>query len=61
MTAGTSRPRGRIVVTRPGRPAATGSVVSGTLYVDDFLTNVPEYGQQGADEMGAIPYTYTTG
>jgi len=36
-------------------------VVSGTLYVDDFLTNVPEYGQQGADEMGAIPYTYTTG
>jgi hypothetical protein len=26
-----------------------------------FLTNVPAYGQQGADEMGAIPYTYTTG
>jgi len=36
-------------------------VVTGTLYVDDFLSNVPAYGQQGADEMGAIPYTYTTG
>ncbi len=36
-------------------------MVSGTLYVDDFLTNVPPYGQQGADEMAAIPYTYTIG
>jgi len=25
-----------------------GTVVNGTLYVDDFLTNVPPYGQQGA-------------
>ncbi|HEY7815105.1 MAG TPA: hypothetical protein VIC62_17800, partial [Nakamurella sp.] len=47
------------VTITPSGPA--GSVVSGTLYVDDFLTNVPAYGQQGADEMGAIPYTYTTG
>ena len=59
------------VVINPGQSATvnvtitpsgpSGSVVSGTLYVDDFLTNVPAYGQQGADEMGAIPYTYTTG
>ena len=47
------------VTITPSGPA--GSVVSGTLYVDDFLTNVPAFGQQGADEMGAIPYTYTTG
>ena len=37
----------------------SGSVVKGTLYVDDFLTNVPPYGQQGADELIGIPYTYT--
>jgi hypothetical protein len=59
------------VVINPGQSATvnvtitpsgpSGSVVSGTLYVDDFLTNVPAYGQQGADEMGAIPYTYTIG
>ena len=59
------------IVINPGQSATvnvtitpsgpSGSVVSGTLYVDDFLTNVPAYGQQGADEMGAIPYTYTTG
>ena len=27
--------------------------------MDDFLTNVPPYGQQGADEMTGIPYEYT--
>lgn len=43
----------------PSGPA--GSVVSGTLYVDDFLTNVPPYGQESADELAAIPYTYTIG
>jgi hypothetical protein len=47
------------VTITPSGPA--GTVVSGTLYVDDFMTNVPAYGQQGADEMGAIPYTYTIG
>ena len=59
------------VVIQPGQSAtvnvtitpsgSSGTVVSGTLYVDDFLTNVPAYGQQGADEMGAIPYSYTIG
>jgi len=37
----------------------SGTVVSGTLYVDDFLSNVPPYGQQGADELIGIPYSYT--
>jgi Peptidase inhibitor I9 len=38
---------------------ASGTVVQGTLYVDDFLTNVPPYGQQGADELIGLPYQYT--
>jgi len=57
------------IVINPGQSATvnisitpsggSGSVVSGTLYVDDFLTNVPPYGQQGADELIGLPYTYT--
>jgi hypothetical protein len=47
------------VTITPSGPA--GSVVSGTLYVDDFLTNIPPYGQESADELAAIPYTYTIG
>ena len=57
------------VVINPGQAAtinvtitpsgSSGTVVRGTLYVDDFLTNVPPYGQQGADEMVAMPYAYT--
>jgi hypothetical protein len=57
------------VVINPGQSAtvnvtvtpsgASGSLVQGTLYVDDFLTDVPPYGQQGADELIAIPYQYT--
>jgi hypothetical protein len=30
-------------------------VVSGALYVDDFLTNVPPYGQISGDELAAVP------
>jgi len=57
------------VVINPGQSAtvtvtitpagASGTVVSGTLFIDDFLTNVPPFGQQGADELTGIPYTYT--
>lgn len=47
-----------VTITPSGSP---GSVVTGTLYVDDFMTNVPPYGQQGASELAAIPYTYTIG
>jgi hypothetical protein len=59
------------VVINPGQTATvnvtitpnanSGTVVSGSLYVDDFLTNVPPYGQQGPDELAAIPYEYTVG
>jgi hypothetical protein len=41
--------------------AAAGTVVSGHLYVDDFLTNVEPYEQQTGDELSAIPYEYTVG
>ena len=41
--------------------AASGTVVSGDLYVDDFLSDVPPYGQQGGDELAALPYEYTVG
>jgi hypothetical protein len=41
--------------------AASGTVVSGTLYVDDFLNNIPPYGQIASDELAGIPYTYTVG
>jgi hypothetical protein len=41
--------------------AAPGTVVSGTLYVDDFLDNIPPYGQIASDELTGLPYTYTVG
>jgi hypothetical protein len=57
------------VIINPGQTAtinvtitpsgASGSKVSGTLYVDDLLDNVPPYGQFAADELAALPYSYT--
>jgi hypothetical protein len=41
--------------------AAPGTVVSGDLYVDDFASGVPPYGQLSGDELAAIPYEYTVG
>jgi hypothetical protein len=41
--------------------AAPGTVVSGTLYVDDYLDNIPPYGQIASDELAGIPYTCTVG
>jgi hypothetical protein len=38
---------------------ASGTVVSGNLYVDDFVGSLPPYGQTTGDELVAIPYTYT--
>jgi Subtilase family len=38
---------------------ASGTVVTGTLYVDDFVSGVPPYGQLAGDELAALPYTYT--
>jgi hypothetical protein len=43
--------------------AAKGTVVKGTLYVDDFVSNVPPpaYSQLSGDELAAFPYQYTVG
>jgi hypothetical protein len=45
-----------VTITPPEAPAA---VVSGTLYVDDYMADVPPYGQEGSDELIGIPYKYT--
>jgi hypothetical protein len=43
-------------------PSGTaGTVVSGTLYVDSFMSDVPPYGQTTGNEVAALPYTYTVG
>ncbi|HUN37547.1 MAG TPA: hypothetical protein VMU95_36585 [Trebonia sp.] len=41
--------------------AAAGTVVKGTLYVDDELAGIPPYGQFSGDEVGALPYEYKVG
>jgi Subtilase family len=38
---------------------AVGTEVNGQLYVDVFDGNIPPYGQEGGDELAALPYTYT--
>jgi hypothetical protein len=38
---------------------AHGTVVSGTLYVDDFVGTLSPYGTTTGDELAAIPYSYT--
>jgi hypothetical protein len=57
------------VVIAPGQTATinvtitpvgpSGTVVAGTLYVDDLVADVPPYGQTSGDELAAFPYTYT--
>jgi hypothetical protein len=57
------------IVINPGQTAtinvtitpsgASGTVVSGTLYVDTILNDVPPYGDIAGDELAGIPYTYT--
>ena len=41
--------------------AAAGTVVKGTLYVDDELAAIPPYGQISGDELSALPYEYKVG
>jgi hypothetical protein len=41
--------------------AGPGTVVKGTLYVDDAEGAVPPYGQLSGDELAALPYEYTVG
>jgi len=45
------------VTITPGGPS--GTVVSGNLYVDDLVGDLPPYGQTTGDELAAIPYAYT--
>ena len=40
---------------------AKGTVVQGTLYVDDLLAAIPPYSQFSGDEVDAIPYEYRIG
>jgi hypothetical protein len=41
--------------------AASGTVVSGNLYVDDAVDHLPISGSESADELAAFPYEYTVG
>jgi hypothetical protein len=41
--------------------ARAGTVVRGTLYVDDLLAAIPPYAQYSGDEVAALPYEYTVG
>ena len=41
--------------------AAAGTVVSGTLYVDDFSADVPPYAQTSGNELAGLPYSYKVG
>jgi hypothetical protein len=41
--------------------AAPGTVVKGTLYVDDILNNIPPYGQFAVNELSGLSYSYTVG
>ena len=57
------------IVINPGQTAtidvtitpagASGTQVTGTLYVDDLLTGIPPYGQIATDELAGLPYAYT--
>jgi hypothetical protein len=45
-----------VTITPDGTP---GTVVTGTLYVDDSVGAVPPYFQTTGDELAALPYAYT--
>jgi hypothetical protein len=41
-------------------PSGTaGTHVSGHLYVDELIDDIPPYGQAAGDELSALPYSYT--
>jgi hypothetical protein len=58
-----------LLVIQPGHTATievtitpagpSGTVVSGQLYVDELVADVPPYAQLSGDELAALPYTYT--
>jgi hypothetical protein len=45
-----------VTITPSGK---SGTVVSGTLYVDTILNDVPPYGETAGDELAGLSYTYT--
>jgi hypothetical protein len=45
-------------ITPAGSP---GTVVSGTLYVDDYLSSVAPYATTAGNEVAGLPYKYTVG
>jgi hypothetical protein len=47
-----------VTITPSGKP---GTIVSGKLYVDDFLDDLPPNGERTGDELAAIPYSYAVG
>jgi hypothetical protein len=47
-----------VTITPTGSP---GTVVSGTLYVDDYLSAVAPDGIPAGNEVAGLPYTYTVG
>jgi hypothetical protein len=48
-----------VTITPSAEPV--GTVVRGTLYVDDLLAAIPPYSQLSGDEVDAIPYEYKVG
>ncbi|HET9896185.1 MAG TPA: hypothetical protein VFQ44_14755 [Streptosporangiaceae bacterium] len=56
LPIGAGRTRVLKLILRPD--AAPGTVVRGTLYVDDFVSAVPPGSQREGDELPAIPYAY---
>ena len=56
------KPGASITVDVTIRPSGTvGTVVSGTLYLDDVATSLPPDGDVTASEVSALPYSYTIG
>ncbi len=45
-----------VTITPSGQP---GTEISGHLYVDELVEDVPPYGQAAGDELAALPYSYT--
>jgi hypothetical protein len=56
------KPGASVTVDVTIRPSGTaGTVVSGTLYLDDVATSLPPDGDAAASEVAALPYSYTVG
>jgi len=47
-----------VVTVRIKPEGASGTVVRGDLFIDDYVAAVPPYGQATGDELVAIPYAY---